>query len=82
MISDILHKLKDPPENLQRHMETRILDLVESMSFKQLVNFLGIFSQSGKTNIQLVKTLSYHLSKNEEVLNFEQISKVRRRGNE
>ena len=73
---DLLFLLRDPPESLQRHMDTRILELVETMSIKQLVIILGCVSQGAKPNIPLLKGLCYHLAKNTEVLTFEQGSKV------
>jgi len=76
MIIDLLYHLKELPETLQHHLETRVFELVESLSAKQLVVILGLLSQSGKANIQLVKTICFHLSKNDEVFSFEQVSKV------
>ena len=76
VIIDLFYLLKDPPESLQNHMETRIMESVETIPAKQLLTILGFVSQSGKANIPLMKVLCYHLSKNTEVFSFEQISKV------
>ena len=75
-IIDVLFLIKDPPESLLRHIETRILELSETMTVKQLLTILGLICESGKANVPLMKGVCYHLSKNATAFTFEQASKV------
>ena len=75
-IVDLLFHFKDPPETLEQHLHTRIVELVEKMTILQQINVLGGVSQSGKANIPSLKSLSYHLSKHGETFTLEQASKV------